>query len=85
MLFCFSWNITYLGNNTNIVYLEKNCDTMIEKFSNIQQSWFLTTMNKPCFLVDQNNFKLHKIENRVLNYCLEKEKVLQIKSKCDCI
>lgn len=81
MLFDFSWNIAYMGNNCNIVYLEKNCDTWIEKLSNIQQNWFLTTMKKPGFLIDQNNFKLHKIENRTLNYCQEKEKVLQIKSK----
>jgi len=68
-------------NNSNIVFLGKNNNKWIEKLSDIPQKWFLKTIKKPNFLIDQKNFVLHKIENRIINYCREKEKELQIKSK----
>lgn len=63
------------------MFLEKSCDKWIEKLSNIPQNWFLTIMKEPCFLINQNNFEIIQFENRILNYCREKEKTLKIKSK----
>jgi len=70
-----------MTNYSNIVFLEKQNNKWIEKSSDIPQKWFLILVKKSCFLLDQQNHKLLKIENRVLNYCREKEKSLQIKSK----
>lgn len=81
LMFNFRWNVIYMGSNSNIVFLEKNCDKWIEKLSNIPQNWFLTIMKEPCFLINQNNFEIIQFENRILSYCREKEKILKIKSK----
>lgn len=79
--FCFSWHVIYLGSNSNIVFLEKNDEKWIEKLSDIPQKWFMNLSKKPCFLKDQNNLNNLKIECRILDYCREKEKSLQIKSE----
>jgi len=69
-----------MGNNSNIVFLEKNNNKWIEKLSDIPQKWFLIVSKKPCFLIDKKNLGIFKTENRILYYCREKEKSLQIKS-----
>lgn len=63
------------------MFLEKQNDKWLEKLSDIPQKWFLILAKKSQFLLDQQNHKLLKAENRILNYCREKEKSLQIKSK----
>lgn len=70
-----------MGNNSNIVFLERNNNKWIEKLSDIPQKWFLIVSQKPCFIIDKKNLNLFKTENRILHYCREKEKSLQIKSK----
>lgn len=70
-----------MGNNSNIVFLEKNNNKWIEKLSDIPHKWFLMVSKKPCFLIDKKNLNTFKTENRILYYCREKEKSLQIKSK----
>lgn len=69
-----------MENNSNIVFLEKKDDEWIEKLSGIPQEWFIILSNKPDFLLDLPNYNYFKIENRVLYYCREREKSLQIKS-----
>uniref|UniRef100_A0A2S2NXQ7 Transcription factor IIIC 90kDa subunit N-terminal domain-containing protein n=1 Tax=Schizaphis graminum TaxID=13262 RepID=A0A2S2NXQ7_SCHGA len=75
-----NWNIIYMGNNSNIVFLEKNNNKWIEKLSDIPQKWFFIVSKKPCFLIDKKNLSVFKTENRILSYCREKEKSLQIKN-----
>lgn len=70
-----------MGNNSNIVFLEKINNKWIEKLSDIPQKWFLIISKKPCFLIDKKNLCFFKTDNRILYYCREKEKSLQIKSK----
>lgn len=70
-----------MGNNSNIVFLEKNNNKWIEKLSDIPQQWFLIVSKKPCYIIDKKNLSVFKTENRILYYCREKEKLLQIKSK----
>lgn len=70
-----------MGNSSNIVFLEKNNNKWIEKLSDLPQKWFLIVSKKPCFTIDKKNLSIFKTENRILYYCREKEKSLQIKSK----
>lgn len=79
-LYHFSWNVVYLENNSTIVFLEKSNDEWIEKLSSLPQDWFMISKESD-FLLDLPNYNLFKIENRVLYYCREREKTLQIKSK----
>lgn len=69
-----------MENNSNIVFLEKDNDGWLEKFSDIPQNWFLIASKKPYLLLDQHDRKSFKIGNQVFYYCREKEKLLQIKS-----
>lgn len=70
-----------MGNNSNIVFLEKKNNKWIEKKSDIPQKWFLIVSKKSRFSIDQKSLNLHKIENRIIQYCREKEISIQIKSK----
>lgn len=75
-----NWHVIYMGNNSNIVFLEKNNNKWIEKLSDIPHKWFLMVSKKPCFLIEKKNLNSFKTENRILYYCREKEKSLQIKN-----
>lgn len=70
-----------MENNSNIVFLNKDHNGWLEKFSDIPQNWFLIASKKPCLLLDQLNSKSFKIGNQVFCHYREKEKMLQIKSK----
>ena len=61
--------------------LEKNNNKWIEKLSDLSQNWFLIVSKKPCFIIDKKNLNFFKTENRILYYCRDKEKSVQIKSK----
>ncbi|VVC26702.1 Hypothetical protein CINCED_3A017806 [Cinara cedri] len=73
-------HIIYLANNSNIVFLTKNNDGWLEKFSDIPQNWFLVSSKTPHLLKDRPDHKSFKFNNQVFYYCREKEKLLQIKN-----
>lgn len=80
-VFYSSWHIIYMGNNSNIVFLEKKNNKWVQKNSDIPQNWFLKVSKKSCFSINQKSLNFHKIENRIIHYCREKEISIQIKSK----
>lgn len=83
LLFCldFSWHIIYMENNSNIVFLDKDHNGWLEKFSDIPQNWFLIVSKKPSLLLGKQDNKSYKIGNQVFCHYREREKLLQIKSK----
>jgi len=50
------WNVIYMVNNSNIVFLGKNNNKWIEKLSDIPQKWFLKTIKKPNFFNRSKKF-----------------------------
>lgn len=80
-MFDFRWYAVYMGNYSNIIFLERNNDKWVEKLSDIPKKWGLIISKTPCYSLDKKKLNSLKIENRILCYCREKEKSLQIKSK----
>lgn len=68
-----------MGNHSNIIYLKRENGKFNQRMSDIPQNWFSIVSRDPRF--NLNNPNSFEYENRILNYCREKERLVQIKSK----